>query len=116
MIVSRDVTFDEESMLKVPTGENVKALDESEKSKVVQTKMSTPVMTILVQSKVTASVDCSDSNSENVEIPIEGSSQQQEVPSLVSGWEPRARRALQRFDYEDNVAYALLVYGNESSS
>ena len=72
MIVSRDVTFDEASLFKVPTGENAKALDESEKSKAVQTEVTTPVVTIPVQLEVTAPVDSSESDSENVKIPIDG--------------------------------------------
>ena len=42
----------------------------------MQTEVTTPVMTIPMQSKVTVPVDSFESDSENVEIPIEGSSQQ----------------------------------------
>ena len=74
MVVSRDVTFDEAYLLKVLTEENVKALDENEKSKVVQTEMITSIVAIPVQSEVTAPVDSFENDFENVETPIERSS------------------------------------------
>lgn len=118
MVINRDVTLDEVSMLKTSSLAKVGSPDlvvkENNVSKeVVQTEVTTQVSPQVTNLVEEPSED-QESPGEGSDIPVAESGKQRQVPSLASGRKPRARRSPFRCGYKEMLVYTVVGLGDES--